>query len=296
VTAAARIYLKGSIGARTVFRIPRDLVKVALTLDDVLAGAPPLLGGLPAAADGYLVTSLPEHFLGLLPDQGLRRIERQRYTRRYANLSGGYPAYLDGFSSKTRSTLLRKQRRFADGVPDVRMYRTVAEIEEFDRLARPLSRRTYQERLLAAGLSDNLERMRALAVKDALRAFILFREGAPAAYLYMPAHGTTLIYAYLGYDPDLASLSPGNVLQLGALEMLMEEGRFDRLDFTEGDGQHKAMFATDGVPCVDLLLLRPGLGNLLAASSVTLFDAAVARLRGVRDWPIIGPMVSAIRR
>lgn len=296
MTPVERIHLKGSIGARTIFRIPRDLVKIALTLDDVLAGMAPSLPPLPARADGYLLTSIPEYLAASMPDAGLRCVERQRYTRRYADLTLGYSAYLERFSSKTRSTLLRKQRRFAEGAPDIRVYRTVAEIEEFDRLARPLAQRTYQERLLGAGLSDHVDRMRALAADDAVRAFILFREGVPAAYLYLPAHGRTLIYAYLGYDPELAALSPGNVLQLGALELLMDESRFERLDFTEGDGQHKTMFATAGVPCVDLLLLRPTLGNLLASSSVTLFDGVVARLRGARDLPLIGPLVGSLRR
>lgn len=296
MTSAERVYLKGSIGARTIFRIPRDLVKVGLTLDDVLADRVPALSRLPADADGYLLTSLPEQLVRLLPEDSLRRVERQHYIRRYTDLTLGYSAYLDRFSSKTRSNLLRKQRRFADGAPDVRLYRTVAEVEEFNRLARPLAQRTYQERLLGAGLSEDVERMCTLAANDAVRAFILFREGIPAAYLYLPADNRTLIYAYLGYDPELASLSPGNVLQLRALEMLMEEGRFDRLDFTEGDGQHKAMFATAGVPCVDMLLLRSTLGNLMAASSVTLFDGAVARLRGARNWPLVGPLVDSLRR
>lgn len=296
MNGVVRVDLKASIGARTIFRIPRALVKIPLTLDDVLADVPPALGVLPAHADGFLITSLPAHQVEFLAEGGLRRIERQRYTRRFADLAGGYAAYLEGFSSKTRSTLLRKQRRFDDGPPDVRMYRSVAELEEFDRLARPLAQRTYQERLLGAGLSDDIGRMRALAAEDAVRAFILFRDGNPAAYLYLPASGKTLVYAYLGYDPALASLSPGNVLQLSAFEMLMAEGRFDRLDFTEGDGQHKAMFATGGVECVDLLLLRPTIGNLFSASSVTLFDAGVARLKGVRRWPLLGPLVDSIRR
>lgn len=296
MTSPVRIDLKGSIGARTIFRIPRFLVKVGLTLDDVLNDVSPNLPALPKGADGYLVTSLPEHLTGSLRHSGLRYVERQRYTRRYADLTAGYAAYLDRFSSKTRSTLLRKHRRFADGAPDVRLYRTVGDMDEFERLARPLAQRTYQERLLGAGLSDDLARMRALAAEDAVRAFILFREGVPAAYLYLPAQGRVLIYAYLGYDPEFASLSPGNVLQLSALEMLMQEGRFDRLDFTEGDGQHKAVFATGGVPCVDLLLLRPTMANVLAAFAVTAFDATVARFRGIRDWPMVGRLLSDLRR
>ena len=39
----------------------------------------------------------------------------------------------------------------------------------------------------------------------------------------------------------------------------MAEGASAWFDFTEGEGQHKRQFATGGVDCVDLLLLRPRL-------------------------------------
>lgn len=296
MTAAVRVDLAGRIGARTLFRIPRRLVRIGITLDEALAGAPPTLSDLPADAHGFLLTSLPERLFDAIGRDGLQPIVRQRYTRHFVDLTGGFDAYLAGFSSKSRATLLRKQRRFSEQSPDVRMYRTPAEIEAFERLARPLASRTYQERLLGAGLSDDLETMRSLAANDAVRAFILFRDDAPASYLYLPAKGRTLIYAYLGYDPDLAGLSPGNVLQLQALKMLMDEGRFDRLDFTEGDGQHKAVFATGGMACVDVLLLRPSLGNRAAAGCLDLFDRSVARLRGLGKLPLLQPLATAIRR
>ncbi len=293
---AVRIDLTARIGARTLLRIPRRLVRVALDLDAVLAGAAPMLPPLPKGAHGYLVTSLPETLRDGVATGGLRTTVRQRYTRRYADLTMGFDAYLAQFSGKTRATLLRKVRRFADGEPDVRHYRSENEIMEFERLARPLSQKTYQEKLLGAGLGDNSAAMKVLAARDAVRAFLLFRDGVPVSYLYLPARGDTLVYAYLGYDPALAGLSPGTVLQLEAMRMLMAEGCFERLDFTEGDGQHKALFATGGVPCVDLLLLRPGLVNRLAVDVIQAFDALVARLKWIGRAPALRPLANALRR
>ena len=114
---------------------------------------------------------------------------------------------------------------------------------------------------------------------DQVRGWLLFVDGRPISYLYAPAEGDTLIYAYLGYDPDFADFSPGTVLQLEAMRQLMEEGRFRLFDFTEGEGQHKRQFATGGVDCVDLLLVRPTLANLLAGHSLNGFDRAVALAR-----------------
>jgi CelD/BcsL family acetyltransferase involved in cellulose biosynthesis len=154
----------------------------------------------------------------------------------------------------------------------------------FHALARGLSARTYQERLLGAGLpegSEALAEMRALAQADRARAWLLFVDERPIAYLWAPAEGLTLIYAYLGYDPDFAEYSPGTVLQLEAMRELMAERKFRLFDFTEGEGQHKRLFATGGVDCVDLLLMRPTLANLLAGHTLNAFDGAVGAAKRV---------------
>jgi hypothetical protein len=67
-----------------------------------------------------------------------------------------------------------------------------------------LSALTYQERLLDAGLpADALGEMQDLARRDAARAWLLFIDGRPASYLYAPAEGAALRYAYLGYHPTM---------------------------------------------------------------------------------------------
>jgi CelD/BcsL family acetyltransferase involved in cellulose biosynthesis len=304
MTAAVPYPLRFQIGARTVLTAQRRLVRVALSLEDALAEAPPALPPLDARAHGYVVNSLPETLMPavIARANGLRPFVRQSYVRRYADLSAGYDAYLAGFSAKSRSTLLRKSRKFAErsgGVLDVRAFCTPDEVARFHGLARQVSSKSYQERLLDAGLPDGdaeIARMMALAAAGAVRAFLLFLEGEPVSYLYLPARGDTLIYAYLGFDPALADPSPGTVLQLAAMRLLMDEGRFSRLDFTEGEGQHKRLFATGGVPCVDLLLLRPSLGNLGWVRALAGFDRAVAAGKSLLDRPAFRPLIRAIRR
>ena len=95
------------------------------------------------------------------------------------------------------------------------------------------------------------------------------------AYLYLPVADDVLIYAYLGYDQALASLSPGTVLQMHALEALFVEQRFRYFDFTEGDGAHKALFGTDAVQCATVFLLKPTLANRALLAGHQAFNAAV---------------------
>jgi CelD/BcsL family acetyltransferase involved in cellulose biosynthesis len=281
--SASETILPFRVGARTLGTLRRSLVRRRVPLEAALAGEMPELPPLARDEDGFLLNALPAHLGGpIASETGLRPFVRQQYRRSYARLDQDFDAYFAGFPAKSRSTCRRKLKRMAErsgGAIDVCCYRGVEEIERFHAEARALSGRTYQERLLSAGLPDGneaLAEMRALAARDRVRGWLLRLDGRPIAYLYAPAEGGTLLYAHLGYDPDHADLSPGTVLQLEAMRQLMEERRFRLFDFTEGDGQHKRLFATDAIECVDLLLVRPTARNLLAAHALAGFDRGVA--------------------
>ena len=281
---ASDVALPLRIGTRTLFTLRRRLVRRGLSLEEALGGGLPALRALGDGEQGDLVNALPAARIDALAARhaGLKPFVRQRYRRSYARLGQEFETYLAGFSAKSRSTCRRKLRKFAEassGTIDLRCYRSEAEIGEFYEAARRVSARSYQERLLEHGLPDGadaLAEMRALARKGQARGWLLFLKGAPVSYLWAPAEGGTLLYAYLGYDPDFAELSPGIVLQLEAMRELMAERAFRLFDFTEGDGQHKRLFATDGLDCADLLLLRPNAANLLAAGALQAFDGAVS--------------------
>lgn len=275
------------VGARILFAPTRRLIRLSLPLE--YQDQSPDLPLLANDADGFLITSLPAKLQTMLEaiHPNLRPFVRMRYQRHYASLQGGFDAYLGQFSSKTRSTLRRKTRKLTErsgGELDFRSYSRADQIDEFYGHARAVSALTYQERLLGTGLPEGKEalaEMRSLAAAGAMRGWLLFLDGRPISYLYAPADGDTLVYAYLGYDPAQADLSPGTVLQLEAMRELMEEHRFRVFDFTEGEGQHKRQFATGCVDCVDLLLLRPTLANLAVGHLLTGFDAAVALAKRV---------------
>jgi CelD/BcsL family acetyltransferase involved in cellulose biosynthesis len=280
-TVASRVDLPLRVGARTVARLRRRLVRIGVPLEQALVGEEVALPGLPPRADGYYLRAVPAAAAERLGrTSGMRPFVRQLYPRHFADLSLSFDAYLGTFSAKSRSTLKRKRRKLEErsgGALDIRLYRTPSEIETFYRAARALSALTYQERLLDAGLPEGaLAAMRELAERGRVRAWLLFLDGRPASYLYAPAEGATLRYAYLGYDPQFADLSPGTVLQLDAMRMLMEEGEFRWFDFTEGDGQHKRQFATGAIDSADMLVLRPTLANLVTARTLAGFDGAVA--------------------
>lgn len=299
---SAVVALPFAVGARTVWSVRRRLVRRATSLAEAMSGALPALPPLPESDDGYLVTSLPAALEDALRDAqpGLRGFVRKRYRRHFLSLETSFDDYLAAFSGRTRSTLKRKVRRFADrsgGALDLRAYAAPEEMEGFHRHARAVSALTYQERLLDAGLpEDSLAEMRERARRDAVRGWVLFLDRRPVSYLHAPAEGDTLIYAHLGYDPEVADLSPGTVLQFEAIRQLMAERRFRLFDFTEGEGDHKSRFATGSIDCIDLLLLRPRLGNLAAAAGLGAFDAAVAGGRRAADRLGLGKLARTLLR
>lgn len=304
VTAAGPVPLRFQIGARTLMAIPRRLMRIPLSLDDARTGAVPPLPPLDRAAHGYLVTSLPADRADALvrASGSMLPFVRQRYTRWSTDLTIGFDGWFAGLSANTRQQLRRKTKRLAaenGGMLDIRSFRTPAELACFHAQARRISQRTYQERLLDSGLPTGpefLADMMARAAADRVRAWLLCLDGEPIAYLYCPVVGDTVVYAHVGHDPVCDALSPGAVLQLEAFRRLFAEPGLARFDFTEGDGQHKRGMATDGVACVDLLLLRPGLANKVTLLGIAGFDRGVALAKHLVQHAGMAALAKRLRR
>ncbi len=283
--------IKFVVGSRKLFEVRRRVRTVGCNLEQLIAGIPPDFGGDAPALDGYRVLSVPESVRAEICERfphyacgGL-----QRYRRHYIDMAGCFSDYLAHFSSKTRSTFTRKRRKLeqlSGGALDIEEFRGRSGIERFFAEAIPVSRLTYQTRLLNAGLPEDEVASRAaleLASQDRLRAFLLRTRGRAIAYLYLPVDGMTLIYAHLGYDPDFAKYSPGTVLQLEAMERLFAEERYRYFDFTEGEGAHKAMFGTDWVEACSFLLLRASWSNRLLLGSLEAFNLMVAKAKDLAE-------------
>jgi hypothetical protein len=229
---------------------------------------------------GFLIRSQP--IAALLPvihrtGDYLRYVPLQ-YEHNYIDLTLSFAEYRRKFSSKTRATLNRKIKKFAEhcgGTILWKTYKRPEEMRDFSRHARTVSRLTYQERLLDAGAPESEEFIReseALAEEQRIRAYVLFNGERPVAYLYCPVYNDALIYSYLGYDPEYRRLSVGTVLQWLALEQLFGESKFRYFDFTEGESAHKRFFSTNRRLCANVFLLKKTLRNEVLIHSHLLMD------------------------
>lgn len=292
--------LKFQIGDWTAFTVALRLHARSVRLSDRLPADPdpqppaePALGD----ADGYLVRALPiaVELEQMASQGGFTRYVTLQYDHCYVDLSIGFDAYREKFSAKTRATINKKIRKYQEhcaGTLRWSTYKSPQEMGEFHQLARQVSARTYQERLLDAGIPADpafLAEMTRLAGQDAVRGYLLFDGERPVSYLYCPVHERALIYAYLGYDPEYIKHSVGTVLQWLALEQLFAERRFDFFDFTEGQSDHKRLFATHQMRCANVMFVKNSMARRMLLRSHASFDrlssaaGAIAQRLGVKS-------------
>ena len=222
-----------------------------------------------AAEDGLVLRSCPI-------DAALPRWRRlagaiqyvpAQYDRFHADLRGTFDEYLAGFKQKSRYKLKRMVKQFAKhsgGEVCWRAFRTADEIEDWYAQAREVSKLTYQERLMDAGLSGSKEFRDELlqqAAEDTVRGYLLYHEDEAIAYVYCTSSGGIVCYERLGFNPTYRKWSPGTVLQYFVLQDLFAEGRYRVFDFGQGGGTHKERFATGSTRCADIYCFRPTLRN-----------------------------------
>lgn len=210
---------------------------------------------------------LPSHIAH--PSGWLRYISLSE-ERHFIQLCGSFDDYARKFSPKSRQTIQRKVRKFAEfsgGSLDFREYRTPAEIESFYPLACAVSQKSYQESI-GFGLPSSPTFRRDLmdrAAQGLVRGTLLFHANVPISFGVCQAHGDSLFYAYLGYDPAFRNWSPGTVMFWQLLERLFTERTYTYLDFGDSDFTYKKFFATGSLLCARVLYLHPTPLNWLIA-------------------------------
>lgn len=269
---------------KVLFSVVNGLQVRSIGLDEEV---PPVAMPLPpvdapaSGSQGFLVRSLPVS----VQQPVVRKVGKYwcyvpaQYMRYYIDLRQSFSDYKHKFSSKTRSTLGRKIKKYAEhcgGTISWKSYKTRDEVRAFFALARQVSVNTYQEKLLDAGLPDTegfVSSMEVLASEGRVRAYILFDGDRPVSYLYCPIHNGVLLYQYLGYLPEYGKWSVGTLLQWFALEEIFGEGKFKLFDFTEGQSEHKRFFGTHSVQCANVYFLKRSLRNILLISAHRLINA-----------------------
>lgn len=305
---AKRVPIKFQLSDWTLFSVSILLSVRAVKLVDQVPPATALCPpseSLPPHSQGFLIRGLP--IAAELPAtafvEGYLCYSPLQYDHCYIDLSQTFDAYQQKFSSKTRSTINRKIKKFVahcGGTLSWKTYKTPEEMRDFFQLARAVSKLTYQERLLDAGIPDSeafIHEAELLAATENVRAYLLFHGERPVSYLYCPVEDGVLIYAYLGYDPEYMHMSVGTVLQWLAIEQIFAEGRFRYFDFTEGQSEHKRLFATHQQRCANVFILKNTLRTAAIVYGHRLMDRVSTLLGTTLDkWGVKAKARYLLRR
>jgi CelD/BcsL family acetyltransferase involved in cellulose biosynthesis len=235
------------------------------------AGAQPPVDKLTGATEVLCLPSVPvEKTLPRISfgPASIRYVQAQ-YPRYYVETRGTFADYLQKFSGKTRRELTRQIGKFekdSGGTIVWREFRHPGEMAEFQRLAREVSKKTYQERLLNLGIPDTAEyrtELEEMARADRMRGYILFFGDTPIVFHLCFVQDDNLLGQKIGYDPAFRKYSPGTLEQYLLIEKLFAEKRFERFDFGGGASSYKEFFATGKALCADVFYYRRTVGNLL---------------------------------
>ncbi|MBL4603865.1 MAG: GNAT family N-acetyltransferase [Emcibacteraceae bacterium] len=221
--------------------------------------------------DGLFPPSIPmkNSVKKIINENGFLKYLISTYTELYVDFSSGFESYLAAFSSKSRSTLKRKIRKFeklSNGEIDWKMYKDPDEIMEFYHLARSVSKETYQEKEFNIGLPDTpefIELIKKQAMNNSVRGYLLFLEGKPISYLYYPLNNKIFSYSHLGYLPEMGKYSVGTVLFVLSLEQIFTDEDADYMHFFEGESPVKDLFSTGSEKCGNYVVLKSTFKNKL---------------------------------
>lgn len=257
--------------------------------------APPMINPAPPTvplhedSQGFLVRSIrvTKQHLILQKSQDYLTYIPYQYSRYYIDMKQSFEEYKNKFSTKTISTInrkIRKYTKYCDGQLSWKAFNSANEMDEFYQLAKTVSKKTYQEKLYDEGIPDSdefLDEMKLLAQHGKIQGFILFHKDKPVSYLYCPVSEHTVIYAYVGYDPDYTSYSVGTILQWLALESLFQNDSYHFFDFTEGESEQKKLYATNNIKCVNVFFIRYKLSNIIVLEckkAVDMFCSSIVAL------------------
>lgn len=196
---------------------------------------------------------------------GWIRYLAQRFPHYFTRVDQDFATYEHEHLSKSARKKLRKTvRRFkreVGGQLDYREYRGVAGIDAFVPLAKQVSAKTYQQKLLGRGFAPDSSlnwRVREDARADRARGYLLFAGDTPVAFNYCwLAEDDIMIVDVGGYDPAYAKWSPGTVLDFLMLEASFTDPTLSVVDFGEGQGDYKERFATDRLDTAKVYWFRP---------------------------------------
>ena len=198
--------------------------------------------------------------LGVVNNESLERVLSNRvvrsrfvilqqgpsYKRRLCDISAGFEAYLASLVAKSRQSMKRSVRRFEvnfDGNNAFEVFSELADIQQFLKIVEPISRKTYQGRMLGLALTADGHigtKIIEGAIRGNVRCFLLSVRGAPVAWRVGFLSGSTFYSHHVGFDPSYEEWHPGVVMHMYSVRHLAASNPcVQTMDLLYGDNDFK---------------------------------------------------------
>jgi hypothetical protein len=290
-----RVERLSMIGA-PVFAVTVGDDEEALThaLLTTVIGALPRVGvfyayGARADSGLFALLSRPE-----APLSGCRIIRQgEIYERSLIRMPPSFEAYMRGLGRKTRENLRRQERRLRAAAPGevvLKTYTAPEEVGPFLGAATKVSQLTYQWHLYESGLRDRTrheERLALAAAEGWMLSFVLFERDTPIAFMMGCRYRDTYYSHEIGYDPNWARFSVGNVLHCLVIEYLITHDKEVLwFDFLFGDNPHKRQLRNQCRTEANFYVFPPTVRGRTIAAIVALDNRVAALNKALADHPL----------
>lgn len=179
---------------------------------------------------------------------------RDHSFKKYMHWKTILPVSFDEFY-KTRPKNLKNNfkkytKRLNERYGKNRIIKTYQHMSEFNLMLNDveiIASQTYHRGIGAGFINNQTSRKRiSLAIEQQrFRAYIMYLDQQPCAFLLGVKYGHTFFPWATGYDPSFNQFSPGTLIIMEMFKALYEEGNIQAVDFGFGDAFYKHNFCDD---------------------------------------------------
>ncbi len=146
------------------------------------------------------------------------------------------------------------ERRMASPlvIREIRSFREALDFQA--QIEHLMSRRRWQA--LRRGGTFSVVNLKEICDRGWLRSFLMTTGETPVAFVLGYQGNGIFVYEDVGYEPTVASFSPGTILLYRLMEILKKEDPPVWIDFGEGEAEYKAALATDVIRVASLMIVR----------------------------------------
>ena len=223
-------------------------------------------------------------------------------THRRLRLAESFDEFVKGRSKSTRQSINRYTKKLERELGDrlsFRVFSAPGQLDELFAAVEPVAAKTYQGGLGVA-LRDDERNRRLVALgleRGWFRAWVLYLDGAPAAFWPGWIYDRTFFIGTPGYKPSLADLRPGQYVLMRVIADLCADPDIDACDFGFGDSEYKRRFSNEAWDEADVLVFAPTLRGLRLNAGRTAVGLADRGLRALASRAgLAEPLKRAWRR